>query len=83
MNDWFRKKEISENKNPKKVADIVEKILNFNKQIRGKGIPLDLARVAKVSDNRVADRKCIKILTPKNASKITNSTCTCKSRKKL
>ena len=53
-------KEIPENENQKKVVNIVEKIFNFNKKNKGIGFPLDLARVAKVSD-----RKCIKILTPK------------------
>ena len=53
-------KEILENENQKKVVNIAEKILHFNKQNKGIGFPLDLARVAKVSD-----RKCIKILTPK------------------
>ena len=47
-------------KNQKKVVNIVEKIFDFNKQNKGIGLPLHLARVAKVSD-----RKCIKILTPK------------------
>ena len=45
-------KEIPEHENPKKVADIVEKILDFNKQQKGKGLPSDLATF-------------IKILTPK------------------
>ena len=35
----INKKQISENENHKEVVDIVEKILNFNKQQRGKGIP--------------------------------------------
>ena len=33
-------KEIPENKNPKKVVNIVEKVLNFNKQQKGKGIKI-------------------------------------------
>ena len=40
-----------ENKNPKKIVNIVEKILHLQQQ-NGKGLPLDLA-------------KHIKILTPK------------------
>ena len=32
--------EISENENPKKVVNIVEKILNFNEQQKGKGIKI-------------------------------------------
>ena len=56
----INRKEISDNENPKKVADIVDKILDFNKQQKDKRI---------------------KILTPQTkASKITNSTCTSKSR---
>ena len=34
----INRKEIRENGNPKNVADIVEKILDFNKQQKGKGI---------------------------------------------
>ena len=33
-------KEIPENENPKKVVNIVEKILDFNKQQKGKGIKI-------------------------------------------
>ena len=32
------RKEIPENQNPNKIVDIVEKIINFNKQQKGKGI---------------------------------------------
>ena len=34
------KKEIPENENPNKIVDIVEKILNFHKQQKGKGIQI-------------------------------------------
>ena len=34
------RKEISENENQKKVVNIVEKILNINKQQKGKGIKI-------------------------------------------
>ena len=44
----INRKEIPKSKNPKKVADIVEKSPDFNKQQNGKGLPSDLARVAKV-----------------------------------
>ena len=54
------KKEIPENENPNKIADIVEKIFDFNKQQKGKGRPSVLACLAKVFD-----RMQIKILTPK------------------
>ena len=52
--------EFSENENLNKIVDVVEKILDFNKQQKSKGRPSDLARVAKVSD-----RPHMKILTPK------------------
>ena len=52
-------KEIPENENPKKVASIVEKLLNFKEQQKGRGCVWDLAHVAKVIDHT-----CIKILTP-------------------
>ena len=52
LREVIDKKEILENENPKKIVDIVEKILNFNKKLKGKGRPSDL-------DKR------IKILTPK------------------
>ena len=48
----INKKRIPENENPNKIVDIVEKILGFNKQHKGKGSPSDLAIR-------------IKILTPK------------------
>ena len=48
----INKKRIPENENPNKIVDIVEKILGFNKQHKGKGSSSDLAIR-------------IKILTPK------------------
>ena len=48
--------EISENENPKKIVNINEKIIDFNKQQKGKGRPLDIA-------------KRIEILTPKQMLK--------------
>ena len=36
-------KELPENEDPEKTADIIKKILNFNKQQKGKEHPLDLA----------------------------------------
>ena len=44
---------IFNNGNPEKVIDIVEEIVNFNKQEKGKGLPLK------------CDREKLKILTPK------------------
>ena len=43
----------------------MKKILNFNKQQKGKGRPSDLACIAKVSVRKIFDRKRIKVLTPK------------------
>ena len=60
----IKRKEIPENENPKRVADIVETILDFNKQQKGKGRPSNLARVANVSN-----RNHIKMLTPKKCFK--------------
>ena len=68
--------EFSENENLNKIVDVVEKILDFNKQQRSKGRPSDLARVAKVSD-----RPHIKILTPKQMlQRLQKSSYTSKSR---
>ena len=53
----INRKEIPENENPKKVVDIVEKIPDFNKQKRTKGLISNLA-------------KRIKILTPKQMLQI-------------
>ena len=39
----INRKEIPENEDPKKVTNIVEKILDFNKQQKSKGLPSDLA----------------------------------------
>ena len=36
----INRKEIPENENPKKVVEIVEKIIDFNKQRKGKGIKI-------------------------------------------
>ena len=58
-NNIYRK-QIPENENPKKVVNIVEENLDVNKQQRGNGLPLDLARVAKAFD-----RTQLKILTAK------------------
>ena len=58
------RKEIPENENPNKLVSIVEKILNFNKQQKGKRLPSDLAREAKVSDRKVFNRTQLNILTP-------------------
>ena len=46
----IKRKEIPENENPKKVGNVAVKIVDFNNQQKGKGLPLDLACVVKVSD---------------------------------
>ena len=51
------------NRNPNKVVHIVEKILNFDKQQKGKGLSLNLAWIARVA--KVSDHSNLKILTPK------------------
>ena len=64
-------KKIRKDENPDKIFYIVEKLLNINKQQKGKGLPSDLARiarvarVAKVSDCEVSDNSNLKTLTPK------------------
>ena len=40
LRNAFNRKEIPANKNPNKILDIVEKILDFNKQQKGKGIKI-------------------------------------------
>ena len=62
-------KEITEDENPNKIVDIDEKIYDFNKQQKGKILPLDFYCSQ------------LKILTPKkNALEITKSSCTNKNR---
>ena len=52
-------KESPDNENPKKRVNIVEKILHFNNKQKVKGLSLDLAHIAKISDHWH-----LKILTP-------------------
>ena len=59
LENFINSKEIAENEDPTKIVNIVEKILDFNKQQKGKGCPLDLAHVAVVA--KVSDLKHIKI----------------------
>ena len=60
---YINMKKIPENENQNKIVDIVGKILDFSKQQKGKGIPLDLPRVAWVV--KISECKHIKILTTK------------------
>ena len=56
--------EIPENENLTKIVKIVEKILDFNKEQKGKGHTLDLAHVAlmaKVFNRKVFDLRQIEI----------------------
>ena len=55
------RKKLPENVNPNKIVDIVEKMLEFIKQQKGKGLPLDLAPVTHVA--KVSDHSNLKILT--------------------
>ena len=50
LRNAVNRKEIHENENPDKVIDIVEEILNFNNQKKGKRLPLVLGSIAKVFD---------------------------------
>ena len=44
------------------MVDIAEKILNFNKQCKGKGLPSNAALIANVA--KVSDHSNLKIFTP-------------------
>ena len=39
-------KKIRKNENANEIIDTVEKVLNFNEQLKGKGVPSDLASLA-------------------------------------
>ena len=57
---------ILKNENPNKVGYIVEKILDFNKQQKGKRLLSDLAPIARIASKaKVSDHYNLKILTPK------------------
>ena len=49
LRDAIIKKEFRLNESKKKVVNIVEKILYFNKQQKGKGLLYNLARAARVA----------------------------------
>ena len=51
LKNFVIKIEIPENENLKTLVNIVEKMLDLNKQQKLKGIPLDLDCVVKVSDS--------------------------------
>ena len=59
----INRKKIPKNENPNKIVNIAEEILNFNKQQKDKGFPLDLVRIARVG--KASDHSNLKILTPK------------------
>ena len=48
LRNSINSKEIPVNENPKKVVNIVEEVLDFNKQQKGKGHPSDLATHIKI-----------------------------------
>ena len=53
---YINRRKIPENENPNKIADIVEKILDYNKQHKGKGRPSDLA---KSNASKISNSSCI------------------------
>lgn len=55
LRNAVNRKEIRSNKNPEKIIDIVEWILNFNKQQKGKGLSLnfDCPNLKKLSPKQV------------------------------
>ena len=53
---YINRRKIPENENPNKIADIVEKILDYNKQHKGKGLPSDLA---KSNASKITNSSCI------------------------
>ena len=53
LRSYINRKEILENRNPKKVVDIVEEILNFDKQKKGNGFPSNLATRTKQMHQRL------------------------------
>ena len=64
----INRKKVPKNKGPNKIVDIVEKILNFDKQQKVKGLSSDVGRivcVATASDHKTSDHSNLKILTPK------------------
>ena len=72
LKKYINRKKVPKKENPNKIVHVVQKVLNFNKHQIGKGFqhilalrPSELTPVAKVSERDVADRKLIKILTPK------------------
>ena len=53
LRSYINRKEILENRNPKKVVDIVEEILDFDKQKEGNGFPSNLATRTKQMNQRL------------------------------
>ena len=61
LRNFINSKQIPQNQNPQKVADIVEKNRDFGKQQKGEGLPLGSSHVAKVSLRKVSDSMQLKI----------------------
>ena len=59
----INRKKVPKNENQNKIVDVVEKILNFDKQQKDKGLLSDLNCVAHVGN--VSDHFDLKMLTPK------------------
>ena len=57
------RKKVSKNENQNKIVDVVEKVLNFDKQPKDKGLLSDLTCVAHVGN--VSDHFDLKMLTPR------------------
>ena len=53
LKKYINTKKFSKDEIPIKIVRIVEKVLNVNKRQKGKGIPSDLARIAKVSNQSI------------------------------
>ena len=63
----INRKKVPKNKSPNKIVDIVEKILNFDKQQKVKGLSSDVGRIVcvdTVSDHKTSDLSNLKIVTP-------------------
>ena len=66
LKKYINTRNILKNENPNKVVYIVEKILDFNKEQKGKRLLSDLARIARLASKaKVSDHSNLKILTPK------------------
>ena len=63
MKKDINRRKIPKNQNPIKIVNIAQKILNFNKQQKGKGLSSDTTRIARVA--KVSGHSNLNILTPR------------------